>query len=182
MFVIVLGENITVYNVQSRSQAEKVVFVKYVLSRSIEEVLSEVNLKFPQASGSGTYKNFQSVFYVYQKDKIHHPEHFRDWLLFDSDKLFCAYCLCFSSSNLKAISLLCTGIDSKQPIHQINQCIRRHEASKFHEISKNEYSKAACDDVAKNENFTENVKETRNVVKMILKIIIFIITHSKYIK
>lgn len=93
----------------------------------------------------------------------------REWLFYENNKFFCVYCLCFSS--LKRHRLI-EGIEYVKNC-RVTETLNSHEFTSHH---------ARAKIVFRNMNLRceTNQSENRIVVKVIVKIIIFLATHGEY--
>lgn len=157
----------TVRNVVYRSIQERVNFAKYVVSRVKEDVIEEF----------GTI--LESSNKTIKADKIFYSPvgNFREWLLLDSQLLYCVYCVCCDNNNLSKNVALANGVDYNQPAYRLKQHLTQHEKSKLHSVCKHEYLKAVSPDPVE-WNYDDQVSKNREILKSIIRVIIFSATHG----
>lgn len=131
----------------------KVEFIKHVLSQ-IEETKKSIWAAVTQSNVNKIlfYDEFQ-------------PKYSREWILFESGKIYCVYCLCFSAFNSK--NLFIDGSDCGRG-SRIAQKLKTHDSAANH--------KAAVNRFCELENCDVNAR--KSVVRIITKIIIFLTTHG----
>lgn len=95
----------------------------------------------------------------------------RNYVLFESNKFYCVYCLCFS---LQGENLLVQGV-GYVPGCRITEKLTIHDTSSHHNLAKRVYLEKSK--IPNGEIVQENSK--RNVIRVIMKIIIFLATHGK---
>lgn len=121
---------------------------------------TEIPVDFEPISRS----NAEKIFYEIQDDK----KHKREWVFYFNNKFYCIYCLCFSPLDenrfVKGIEYLknCRVVDK----------MRNHGKELHHITAKNAYLKKI--------GLYEGGDSTRNALKCIIKIIIYIATHGSY--
>lgn len=94
----------------------------------------------------------------------------REWVLFLENKFYCVYCVCFSplSENRMVV-----GVDYVKGC-RISEFLNSHGNESNHSAAKNRYSALVSPD--NGENTCQLAK--KNVIRSIVKIIIFIATHG----
>lgn len=92
----------------------------------------------------------------------------REWLLFQNNHFYCAYCLCFSASTVVSLQ---TGVANVIG-NRITDTLNRHDEQHHHLHAKETYERHISDGQFDN--------KTREILKIIVKIIIFIATHGKH--
>lgn len=97
----------------------------------------------------------------------------REYILFENNKFFCVYCLCFSP---REINRLIKGIDYV-PGCRISNILSVHENEALHKLAIKEFDRINGNDPAQGDI---DKPERRNAIKSIVKIIIFIATHGEY--
>lgn len=96
----------------------------------------------------------------------------REWLLFQNNRFFCVYCFCFSQLNSKKPNQFIEGVEYATKC-RISDKLSRHENESHHALAKSTYLRL-------NEGcISDEGVQKRNVIKIILKIIIYIATHGK---
>lgn len=170
MFIV---ENfLSTANIQGKTKPDKVLFVNYILSLPELEVITEF-----KTTKTANKKQIQNIF----SEAIYHGEQFettyvaRNWLFIEPNKFYCVYCLCFGTAQLKSNDFLTDGLVLDQQLCRLTQIIRRHESSKYHDVNRNIYLRSKG-----SPSHTEDKEKARIVIKAIIKIIIFIVTHSKF--
>lgn len=146
-------------------------FVQYVVSREKEVVIRDF---VSSRDASEKVVNAEKIFYDLGGD----AKNWREWLLLDDNLFYCVYCLCFDVHNLSKNISLTKGIDSKQSAFRLKQHLSRHEKSNLHCICKNEYIKAISPELVIC-NYDERTLRNREIVKSIIRCIIFSATHGK---
>lgn len=127
----------------------------------IYHVISQIGI--PAEFNPLPKSNGVKIFYRMRNDE---PEQ-REWLLYENNKFFCVYCLCFSS--LKNHRLI-EGVEYVQKC-RITETLNSHEFEAHHDVAKTKFLNIAsgCD---------KNWSENRIVFEAIVKIIIFLATHG----
>lgn len=99
-------------------------------------------------------------------------QHPREWILFEKNTFYCAYCLCFSELR---IDLLVTGVKYVKNC-RIAHKLTRHEVSAHHGLTKTTYL-----NLISNVGMHEEIyhSEKRNAIRIIVKIIIYLATHGE---
>lgn len=153
-----------------KSESEKFHFIEIIISQS------GIPLNFQRKPRTND-KHTRQIFYTTCDNK----EIQREWLLFKDNKFYCAYCLCFSSSTLKSDALSKEGLNYLERNQRIVQKLQSHELSANHANAQKNYVTLLVPEVdvlsCKNNQYVE---EKRAALKTIIKIIIFMVTHSKY--
>lgn len=144
-------------SMKSESNDIKLDFIKYVISET------DIPFLFKPLVGS---HSSNKIFY---KD-VDGEKLKREWLLFQNNTFFCAYCLCFSRSNVT--NRLIKGIEHVKGC-RITEKVKSHEDESHHKLAKLTYL-----NLVENTISSEGVQK-RNVIKIIVKIIIYIATHGK---
>lgn len=149
-----IDENYNCVDIGNESDGNKIEFIENIISRE------------------GIPANFVPLANTYQNKIFFRADGMqREWILFSSNKFFCAYCLCFSLCNNHR---LVVGIDYVKKC-RISETLKLHETEKNHISAKNIYfGKAEARDC---EN-KENASDKRIVLTSIVKIIIFLATHG----
>lgn len=135
----------------------------------IENVIAQTEIPSNFAPDWKTNKTRKIFFRI--KDK---QEHKREWLLFENNKFYCAYCLCFALRPNQLVN----GIEYVQGA-RITDNLNKHDKAPFHNHAIGIYSKLIADSDAQQEtpqSVSANAK--RSVLRCIIKIIIFIATHG----
>lgn len=145
--------------IRTKNDETKAAFIKNVISKT------GIPVNFKPLPRSYENKIFFRV-----KDGEHQQ---REYILFENNQFFCVYCLCFS---LLENHRLVRGIKYEQNC-RISYILNSHEDEAHHNRAKNIYLRIVsnCD---RQDNI--NQLEKRNVIKAIVKIIIFIATHGQY--
>lgn len=96
----------------------------------------------------------------------------REWLLFQNNRFYCVYCICFSKSNSTNTNRFIEGVEYGKGC-RISGKLTDHEKGSHHILAKSTYF-----------NLIDNVlsvegAQKRNVITIIVKIIIYIATHGK---
>lgn len=136
----------------SKNNEKKVVFIQNVKRIEIP------NSFVPHNPRSNAYE----IFYGADGAK-------REWLYFENNNFYCAYCLCFSPcTNHRLVN----GIEYTVGC-RVTDALNRHEKEPHHNRAKGVY-----------ERFDSNRPKcdlgTRQIMKIIIRIIIFIATHGEH--
>lgn len=94
----------------------------------------------------------------------------REWVLFCQNKFYCVYCVCFSPLCENRMVL---GVEYVKGC-RISEYLKSHEHELHHTSAKDRYSELVSPNSG--ENTCQSAK--RNVIRAIVKIIIFIATHG----
>lgn len=163
--IIVLEQNnnneVTINTIRIGNDKIKVNFVQNSISQT------NVPLNFKPI----LYSKPETIFYC----TIEGKQHSREWLLFQNNKFYCVYCVCFSA------------LDERNPfikgVEYIRNCrvsekLKSHEAQTNHKLAKATYS-----NLISNCSTQEGLhhSETEEIIGIVVKIIIFIATHGKYL-
>lgn len=106
------------------------------------------------------------------------PTDLRKWIYCDKGKVYCVYCFCISTLSLNA---LIEGVNTNQLVSMITKALRNHEISSIHKISKHKYLKFISEfDDASTIVYNETSMQNRAIIKVVLKIVIFLATHGKF--
>lgn len=138
----------------------KVAFVKAVISSV------DIPTHFKPLKNFNTEKIFFSIINNNQKQK-------REWLFFNDNMFFCAYCICFSNNENNR---LVEGVEYKVGC-RISEILSRHELETQHIRSKNVFGGYLVDGGQE----SEHISEKRQALKSVVKIIIFITIHSRFL-
>lgn len=142
------------HEIRDRSKQEKLDFMSNVLSQT------ELPSDFIPIARSNTNK----IFFRNNGER-------RDWVFFEKNNFFSAYCMCFSlASNRRLV----TGVKYEKNC-RIVDILNQHETEKLHTYSKTLYIDTVntCDS-----NQSVAHPEKRIVLRTIMKIIIFQATHG----
>lgn len=149
-----IDENYTYDVIRNKSDADKVVFIKNIISQK------GIPVNFSAFQNSYVHKIF------FRDDGEQ-----RDWILYENNKFFCVFCLCFS---LREKHRLIAGINYGKGC-RISEIVKLHETEANHTRAKNIYAEkaATCDSEERKIRV-----EKRIVLDTIVKIIIFQSTHG----
>lgn len=141
-------------DIKNKSDEQKVVFIKNTLSQR------EIPGNFVRLQNSKPEKNF-----------FRENGERREWVLFENDKFFCAYCLCFSSHQK---SRLIVGFEYNKGC-RCTDVLKKHENEQNHISAKNIYigKISTCDSEIKQKR-----RNKRMALDSIVKIIIYQATHG----
>lgn len=142
------------HEIRDRSKQEKLDFISNVLSQT------ELPLDFIPIAKS----NANKIFFRNNGER-------RDWVFFEKNTFFCAYCMCFS---LVSNRRLVMGVNYEKNC-RIVDILNQHETEKLHT-----YSKTVYNDTVNTCDSHQSVAhpEKRIVLRTIMKIIIFQATHG----
>lgn len=160
---------IRVHDVRCRADNERANYVQFIVSRSEDEVLSEYNSVYSDG-------RYEKIFY--KQDPNKETKIWREWILYEEKNFYCVYCSCLDTHNISKNVRLTKGLDSDAPLSRLTQHITTHENSKLHKIFKNDFLKAVSP--ANSTNFNQRTAHNREIVKRIIKVIIFNATYSKF--
>lgn len=85
---------------------------------------------------------------------------------FENDCFFCAYCICLAPKNI-----FVTGVQMSK---RTSDSVKRHEEQQYHNLAKRKYLELFSSDQAT----TPSAKW--KVLRAVVKVIIFVGSHSKY--
>lgn len=97
----------------------------------------------------------------------------REWIIFENQQFYCAYCLCFSGTRN---DLFVKGIEYAKNC-RITGKLKRHDTSSHHQLAKTTYSNLVSNGT--NDGMSEHQSKKRNAIKIIVKIIIYLVTHGE---
>lgn len=112
--------------------------------------------------------NTEKIFYTINAE----GKQQREWLFFEENKFFCAYCVCFSPADTNR---LVEGV-TYQAGCRLPDKLHGHERESKHIAAKNIFTAHVSGKAAE-----EDRGEKWNALKSIVKIIIFIATHGAFI-
>lgn len=140
--------------IRNKSDEQKVIFIKNVISQK------GIPVNFVAFEKSYANKIF------FRENEVQ-----REWIFFENNKFFCAYCLCFS---LRAKHRLIAGINYEQKC-RISETLKLHETEANHIRARDIYAEnsTTCD-----LKEMKNRSDKRIVLNTIVKIIIFQATHG----
>lgn len=151
---------------RGKSVAEKLKFIEHVVNSPVPKKLGIHNTE--------TEAKIQKFYYqTVNKELIR-----RDWIYSENNKFHCMFCIFFGVVHLRnhKDNISTSGLDYEKRFNVITQKIRRHEITRYHEVSQKMYTS-----FSDKTNGLDEMNGVRCVVKTILKIIIFLVTHSKYL-
>lgn len=140
-------------NIRNKSIEHKVNFVKNVISQ----------IGIPLDFKPIVYCIAENIFYQSVDGKSCR----REWVLFQNNKFHCGYCLCFSA--LEGNRFV-KGVEYVKGC-RITSLLQLHARETHHQLAKNSYWNLVSKDKIEH-------SEKRNVIKIIVKIVIFIATHG----
>lgn len=129
-----------------------------------------------------TPANFESTWKTNSTKKIFFRikdgcEEKREWLLFDNNHFYCAYCVCFASKEnqfVKGVEYVKGG--------RITDNLNKHEKQEQHQRAMGTYAELNANCRLKScQGVPRTATAKRIVLRSILKIIIFLATHGKYL-
>lgn len=145
--------------IRNQCDDEKLKFIRNVLART------EISETFPMDLKINRRKIFYRI-----KDGT---EEKREWVLFENNKFYCLYCVCFSLQKNQFV----LGVEYKKGC-RLSDNLKKHDDAAYHNLATNAYLKF---DPNLQQEVHEYVYESskRNVLRIIVKIIIYIATHGK---
>lgn len=146
-------------NVRNESDVAKVNF--------IENVLSQTDM--PPGFIGLRNANFNKIFFYIENGKTQR----RNYIFFENNKFYCVYCICYS---LLSENILVKGLEYV-PGCRISVTLKNHESSKNHQLAERVYSQHSTNMNGETQ-IQHNAK--RNVIRIIIKIIIFLATHGEF--
>lgn len=154
------NNEVTINTIRIKNDEIKVNFVQ----NSVSQINIPLNFKpIP-------YSKTESIFYC----TIEGKQHRREWLFFQNNSFYCVYCVCFSA------------LDERNPfikgVEYIRNC-RVSEKLKSHETQTNhKLAKATYFNLISKCSTQEGIHhcESREIIGIVVKIIIFIATHGRY--
>lgn len=146
--------------------------------KTIRHQTNDIKLKFIKSviketeipgSFAPTWKtnSIRNIFYRIK----HGSEEKREWVLFESNFFYCAYCLCFALKEhrfVKGVEYVKSG--------RITDSMNKHDEESYHKHAIAAYLKLEAD--SQGEPCPSDCPK-RTVLRAIIKIIIFIATHGK---
>lgn len=151
------AKNYDVNTIKKENNDTKLDFIRNLLSQT------EIPENFAPTWRIG---NKRRIFFRIKDGK----EYKREWVLFDENKFYCAYCLCFALNDSRFVK----GFEHSQGC-RITDLLNKHEQGTYHILAKKTFLKH---DSAHQQDITEAVSAKRNVLRTLIKIIIFIATHG----
>lgn len=156
-----LEENVIgALNIRNQNDENRVNFIKNTLLQP----------DIPPNFVSIARSNIKNIFYLLENGKTQR----RSYVLFENNKFYCVHCVCFSP--LKENGLV-RGVEYVQGC-RISEKLKTHDTSSNHQLAQRIYLQKLSN--LNGELAEPNTK--RNVLRIILKIIIFLATHGKYSK
>lgn len=147
-------------NVRNESDAAKV---------NIKNVLSQTSM--PPSFIGLRNANFNKIFFNIENGKTQR----RNYILFEHNKFYCVYCICYS---LLGENILVKGLEYVAGC-RVSVTLKNHESSKNHQLAEQIYLQHSTN-LHEGTQIQQNAK--RNVIRIIIKIIIFLATHGKFSK
>lgn len=164
--------------IKTLSSDEKILLINYFSSSASFIIKSEVQIS---EEHNLNHTRVQTIFYTeYEHEKQEICR--RHWLVYKNNKFYCVMCLCFGielDSTSANVNQFINGLSYEHPFHRFIQKIRRHEDLQYHTASEKQY--LAFRKYEESEAAGGDIKDSRKVVEIVIKIIIFLATHSKYI-
>lgn len=146
-------------NVRNESDAVKVNF--------IENVLLQTDM--PPSFIGLRNANFDKIFFYIENGITQR----RNYILFEHNKFYCVYCICYS---LLGENILVKGLEYVAGC-RISVTLKNHECSKNHQLAERLYLQHSTYTHGGTQ-IQKNAK--RNVIRIIMKIIIFLATHGEF--
>lgn len=154
------AENYVVNTIRNQTDEFKLEFIRNVSAQV------EIPVAFkPSWKTSGTRK----LFYPIKDGK----EQKREWVYFEENKFYCTYCLCFAIKKNQLVE----GIEYVAG-SRMGDKLQKHDQAAFHKLAESTYLKFDCDI---QQEACEAVSAKKNVLRSIVKIIIYIATHGMLI-
>lgn len=149
-----VDDNYTHDVIRNKSDGDKVVFIKSIISQK----------GIPASFGGYQNSYVHKIFFRDDGEQ-------RDWILYENNKFFCVYCLCFS---LREKHRLIAGINYEKGC-RISEILKLHETEAHHNRAKNIYAEktTTCDSEERKKRLDKRI-----VLDTIVKIIIFQATHG----
>lgn len=146
-------------NIRNEGDEAKVTFIKKILS------LSEIPRNFIAHRNA----NIDNIFYYINDGKKLR----RNYILFENNRFHCVYCLCFSPL---VENLFVQGVEYVHGCRITNK-LKDHDTARNHTLAQNIYLQKSAILNGEGDGILQNPK--RNVLRIVLKIIIFLATHGK---
>lgn len=96
----------------------------------------------------------------------------REWVLFENQHFYCAYCLCFALHEYRFVK----GVEYVKG-GGITNSVKKHEIEAYHKHAKDVFLKLSADH---QHGTCQSEPSKRVVLRAIIKIIIYIATHGKF--
>lgn len=147
------ADTFDVITIRNQADVIKVNYIKNLLSQTAIPGNFQPNWKT---------NNIRKLFFRTNDGK----ESKREYVLFENDKFYCAYCVCFA----RKVNRFVEGVDYTQGCRMVDG-LNKHETSAHHKLAEKNFLKANSD--LPRENCSK-----REVLRILIKIIIFIATHG----
>lgn len=152
------AKSFDVKTIRNQRDENKLIFIK--------NVLRETGIP---ANFAATWKT-NSTRKIFYRIKNGHEEK-REWVLFENNYFYCAYCLCFALQEYRFVK----GVEYVKG-GRITESLSKHDEESYHKHAMGTYMKLNAD-FQEATSQPESLK--RVVLRTIMKIIIFIATHGK---
>lgn len=155
--------NVEINKIRNNTDEAKIEFISNVIS------LTDIPADFSARSHvrSNTRSSEDKIFFEIINGKAKK----REWVLFVNSKFYCVYCLCFSSLDKNRFV---TGIEYVKNCRIVDK-LKKHGKESNHETAEDSYLRKVANH-GDGQRTYQSAK--RNVVKCIVKIIIFITTQG----
>lgn len=142
--------------IRNKNDEEKLAFIKTLLSQTqeIERVVRNW--------GENVKNNVNKILYDEKNGKICR----REWVVFEDETFYCAYCLCFSAMK----NLFVDGVKYDRGC-RISEKLKKHSSAAYHKAALNKFLEC-------NNSVKACQNERKNVIKIVFKIILFLATHG----
>lgn len=156
--------------IADRSDSEKVDFIQRVLSSGEQGQRDTFKRKAKVSS-----ENTEKLFYLHTE----HGKQRREWIFVINNVFYCVYCVCFSTWRSDLLST--TGVDYNNTNSRLSQKLTSHEHMNIHDHAIRTYLLLSRQQspTTSNRNIARPPTSTREAVKCIIKVIIFISTHGE---
>lgn len=169
-FFVIENFNISAENIENLNIQEKILLIDFVSSL----------LDYDAEIQNHNQLEDKKIRKIYTKEDSSR----RKWLSYQNQKFYCVVCLCFGLKT-KQVNSFISGVIYEEPFYRFNQKIIRHENLQYHEASVKQYLTYA-DSVSisnsQNNCIDDNTHKgkLRIVVEIVIKIVIFLATHSEF--
>lgn len=151
------AKNYDVNTIKNESNENKLDFIRNVLEQT------EIPDNF---APTWRISNKRKIFFRIKDGR----EYKREWVLYENNNFYCAYCLCFAINENRFVK----GFEYSQGC-RITDNLNKHEQEVHHILAEKTFSKNDSDH---QQETTEAVSTKRNMLQTIIKIIIFVATHG----
>lgn len=152
---------------ESKDVRDKISFIE-------SEIQESLNKPIPQTTR--TTPKFQNIFLDKEKNR-------KEWIVMHDTNLYCLHCLCFSENRTDDISTK-NGLSTISKDGKVSQKVNRHELKQSHRIATSLYHQRKAETLNQKDSYVPLrsfiVERYREVVRCIIKVVLYIVTHGIY--